>query len=334
GEYVLRLVADDGELSASDEVVITVNAAPEPTPDPEPTPLLSVGDGEVNAGDIYSLPIILSEAPAGVAGYTLDITLSDGSVAQIIGVDFTNEFSLSQNGVSGSQVRFSASDVEDRVRSGATDITLAILNVEGLVEGSTDVRPEVIEMDDDDGNPIGPQVLGGTLAVLNTAPIVEAGADVTVQEGDTFSGSVSFTDPGDDIWTATVDYGDGSEVQSQTLTVNTFTLNHIYTDAGVYTATVTITDDDGAAGSDTIGVHVIHTYPTLPGMSSPAQDLDGDGRAEDINGNGRLDFDDVVEFFKHMDSPAVQDNPGDFDFNGNDVVDMDDIVELFYKLVS
>ena len=28
-------------------------------------------------------------------------------------------------------------------------------------------------------------------------------------------------------------------------------------------------------------------FPTLPGMSSSAQDLDSDGKAEDLNGNGR-----------------------------------------------
>ena len=41
--------------------------------------------------------------------------------------------------------------------------------------------------------------------------------------------------------------------------------------------------------------------PTLPGMTSPVQDLDGDGLAEDINGNGRLDFADLVVLFDNLD---------------------------------
>ena len=66
-----------------------------------------------------------------------------------------------------------------------------------------------------------------------------------------------------------------------------------------------------------------------PELTSPAQDLDGDGRAEDTNGNGRLDFADIVTLFEHMASAEVQGNQADFDFNGNGSFDMDDIVQLF-----
>ena len=74
-------------------------------------------------------------------------------------------------------------------------------------------------------------------------------------------------------------------------------------------------------------------FPTLPGMSAPAQDLDGDGLAEDTNGNGRLDFADVVALFNHLDSSAVQDNETVFDFDGNGSVDSSDVVALFDMLV-
>ena len=53
------------------------------------------------------------------------------------------------------------------------------------------------------------------------------------------SSSGSFTDPGADTWTATVDYGDGSGVQALTLTDKTFNLSHTYADNGSYTVTVT-----------------------------------------------------------------------------------------------
>ncbi len=56
-----------------------------------------------------------------------------------------------------------------------------------------------------------------TVTVNNVAPTVDAGLDETIVEGGTFSSSGSFTDPGTDTWTATVNYGDGSGAQSLTL---------------------------------------------------------------------------------------------------------------------
>ena len=68
----------------------------------------------------------------------------------------------------------------------------------------------------------------------------------------------AFTDPGADTWTATVDYGDGSGAQPLPLNPDkTFNLSHFYADNGTFTVTVTVTDDDGAAGSQavTLAVH-------------------------------------------------------------------------------
>ena len=87
--------------------------------------------------------------------------------------------------------------------------------------------------------------------------------------------------------------------------------------------TLTVTEDTPAI-----------VYPTLPGMGSAVQDIDGDGKTEDINGNGRLDFADLVALFEHLDSSAVQDNPEYFDFNGNGEVDMADVLELFNELIA
>ena len=63
----------------------------------------------------------------------------------------------------------------------------------------------------------------------------------SVNEGATFTSSGSFTDPGADTWTATVDYGDGSGDQPLSLGPDkTFTLSHVYADNGRYTVTVTV----------------------------------------------------------------------------------------------
>jgi len=109
-----------------------------------------------------------------------------------------------------------------------------------------------------------------SITVTNVPPVVEAGLGATVNEGDTFTGSGSFTDPSpDDSWTATVDYGD--ETGSQPLTLNadkTFSLIHLYADDGSYTVTVTVTDDDNDSGSDPLTV----TVNNVPPMASAIND--------------------------------------------------------------
>ncbi len=168
-----------------------------------------------------------------------------------------------------------------------------------------------------------------SIKVLNVAPRVEAGQDVTLKAGEEFSRKGTFADPGADSWTATVDYGDGSGARPLALDGNSFTLGHVYSAAGEYTVTITVSDDDGGTGSATFVATVASYCPTLPGMEAPAQDLDSDGLCEDVNGNGRLDFADVRDFFRHLDSPEVQGNPQAFDFSGNGRVDMTDVKALF-----
>jgi PKD repeat protein len=99
-----------------------------------------------------------------------------------------------------------------------------------------------------------------TVTVSNVAPTVNAGPDATVEDGQTFVGSGSFTDPGADTWTATVDYGDGSGAQNLDLASGTFTLNHTYTTPGTYTVTVTVADKDGGMTVDTLTVEVEFSF--------------------------------------------------------------------------
>lgn len=164
-------------------------------------------------------------------------------------------------------------------------------------------------------------------------PVVKLGNGAAIYTGKLFSMEGSVTAAGDASLTASVDYGDGSGVMPLALNGDTFSLSHEYPDEGAYTVTVTVTDSDGAEGMASVWVEVRLRFPTLPGMNSPARDLSGDGRAEDLNGNGRLDFADVVLLFRHLQSPEVQSDAELFDFNGNGRVDTADVIVLFKTLV-
>jgi PKD repeat protein len=70
----------------------------------------------------------------------------------------------------------------------------------------------------------------------------------------------------------------------------------------------------------------------LPGMTNPPTDPDGDGLYEDLNGNGRADFSDIVLFFSQIEWIAENEPVPLFDFNGNGRIDFNDIVTQFEEL--
>jgi len=91
-----------------------------------------------------------------------------------------------------------------------------------------------------------------SVMVDNVAPTVTASfASANVSCGSNNATlNVSFTDPGVDTHTAVVNWGDGSGDQSLGTVTSPFAASHTYGAAGMYNATVTVTDSDGAPGSD------------------------------------------------------------------------------------
>ncbi len=172
------------------------------------------------------------------------------------------------------------------------------------------------------------------VTVLNLAPEVLLPSDVVVDSSMVYSGAGSLSDPGADTWTATVDYGDGSGIQALILKGKNISLSHDYSSYGVYLVTVTVTDDEGMWGSASFRVEIRHLCPLLSGVTEPSLDHDADLKCEDVNGNGRLDFSDVVLLFRHLDAPEVLNNAEDFDFNGNGLLDMADLIVLFELVIG
>ena len=70
----------------------------------------------------------------------------------------------------------------------------------------------------------------------------------------------------------------------------------------------------------------------LPGQTALPTDPDNDGLFEDLNGNGRLDFADVVLFFDQMDWITANEPVAAFDMNRNGRIDFNDIVLLFGEI--
>jgi hypothetical protein len=118
--------------------------------------------------------------------------------------------------------------------------------------------------------------------VSNLPPTVNAGPDQSVVGGTSLNLTVSFSDPGptDFPWAYTIAWGDGATGAGSTNTqANPITASHLYPAPGRYTARVTVTDKDGAAGSDDIVVKVLD--PATLQIFSGASNIASCGTDED-----------------------------------------------------
>ncbi|MEN6340925.1 MAG: IPT/TIG domain-containing protein [Methanospirillum sp.] len=70
----------------------------------------------------------------------------------------------------------------------------------------------------------------------------------------------------------------------------------------------------------------------VPGGTEMPRDLDLNGQYEDVNGNGRRDFADVVLYFSQISWIATHESVALFDFNSNGRIDFADDVSLFERL--
>ncbi|HKY51696.1 MAG TPA: PKD domain-containing protein [Candidatus Limnocylindria bacterium] len=98
----------------------------------------------------------------------------------------------------------------------------------------------------------------------NDAPVVALGDDEALLEGVKLSRLASFSDEdASTSWTATVDYGDGSGSSVLTLAADkTFMLDHLF-GPGSYVVTVTVRDDAGVSGTDSLALTVTNVAPTV-----------------------------------------------------------------------
>jgi hypothetical protein len=122
------------------------------------SPVVSISDGQVDAiGSTTGINITLSEVQNGLSGYNLTISLSNTSIAEIISVSFPEWAALHDNStLPGDSVWIKAADLNDQIKSGTTNISLATLTIRGDSPGDTSIIAMVTKMDDDIGNLINP----------------------------------------------------------------------------------------------------------------------------------------------------------------------------------
>jgi len=112
----------------------------------------------------------------------------------------------------------------------------------------------------------------GTWEVSVNLKLVEAGPDGIIDEGSMFI-SAGFLADDNGTYTAQVDYGTGTGAQELLLNPgNTFDLQHLYCENGVYTVLVRVFNEGEEWGSDSTIVTVNNVAPTIESMSGPSAD--------------------------------------------------------------
>ncbi len=236
------------------------------------------GDGSGSSGSlaashvypddgVYTVTLTVTDDDGGVGSDTLVVTVSNAAPVVEAGVD--------QHGVpAGSTVTLDPASFTDL---GVLDTHTASIDwgdgsaTEGAVAetgGSGTVSAGhayaaagaytvTVSVTDDEGATGSDTLTVEVVETSNNPPVVDVGPDVGLVAGDTLTRVGSFSDPDEDTWTATVDYGDGSGPQPLTLNADkTFALSHAYPTEGSYAVTVTVTDSAGANGSDSLTVVV------------------------------------------------------------------------------
>lgn len=167
---------------------------------------------------------------------------------------------------------------------------------------------------DDGGSPftVTVEVCDSTgLCGTDTSPVIVANVSPTVAVSSTTSANTvtvsgTYTDPGADMHTATVDWGDSSSGDPPTLTPaaggGSIAADHTYAAPGTYSIDVCVTDDDGGVSCDGADVTIdpVHSPPdvdlapiaaTTEGQPASATATVSDGDAGDTH-TARIDWGD------------------------------------------
>lgn len=133
----------------------------------ESDPTVTISDTTVEVGNTATVAVELSSVPSGIAGYDLELTLS-GTAANVSGATYPGTFELTEGptvGSDGATLQLRASNLKGAPREGATNVTLARVNITGQTPGTAEIGVAASEIEDTNGSRIRPSTVAGTVTV-------------------------------------------------------------------------------------------------------------------------------------------------------------------------
>jgi alkaline phosphatase D len=174
---------------------------------------------------------------------------------------------------------------------------------------------------------------GGTCTVQLTNPGVARITDATVHDAFGLK-EVSISDDGSAV---TLRFADIDESVQAVIGGVDVVLGSIEI-SGRSTGTTDVTidvqeldDEQGRSLDRRTETSLVTVGPPAVAGNAPT-DPDRDSLYEDVNGNGRIDYDDIVTLFEEFEGDSVQLHAKAYDFNQNGRLDYDDIVTLYEEV--
>lgn len=106
-------------------------------------------------GENTTVDIVIDTLPKGISGAKMNVSLSNGAVANITDISYAGWANLGvTEDLPAKEVLLKAIDLNHQVESGAEDVTFATLTLTGVSTGTTAIEVDVLKMDDDKGYPV------------------------------------------------------------------------------------------------------------------------------------------------------------------------------------
>ncbi|WP_424003595.1 cell surface protein [Haloarcula salina] len=135
-------------------------------------PTIALQTDPVAAGDTTAVPVVLTSAPDGLAGYQIELSLDDSAVARFENASYPDSFGLTTDPVvssDGGAITLEAADLDGQIEPGASDVTLATVELAGVAAGETQVTVASSQVDADGGGAVEPATEPMTLSVTGDA---------------------------------------------------------------------------------------------------------------------------------------------------------------------
>jgi hypothetical protein len=168
-------------------------------------PTVSVSSATTTVDDTTTVEIVLTDAPDGLSGYYFDLTVDNPEVATVTSASYSEEFGLTTDpaiDTDGQTVTLEAADTDGSISPGATDVTLATVEIESQAAGEVELTVEPQQFDSNNGDRFRPETRAGILTIdrdgSNSADAARADAAEAGSDAERNAGSDAGTTSGFD----------------------------------------------------------------------------------------------------------------------------------------